>query len=58
MPATQHSRESTAEPQSLPVVPMCDLLAACAAAAAVSTPPPPAPEHAYSERERDRREAA
>ncbi len=57
MPATQSSRESTAQPQSLPGVPMRDLLAACAAAAAVSTPPR-APEPRRSGRVCEHREAA
>ncbi|WP_164555634.1 MULTISPECIES: hypothetical protein [unclassified Streptomyces] len=57
MPAPQNSRESTPRPQSLPGVPMRDLLAACAAAAVVSTPPR-APEPPRAERVRERREAA
>ncbi len=57
MPAPQNSRESTSQPQSLPGVPMRDLLAACAAAAAVSTPPR-APEPPRAERAREHREAA
>ncbi|GGX32047.1 hypothetical protein GCM10010297_61970 [Streptomyces malachitofuscus] len=57
MPAPQNSRESTAQPQSLPQVSMRDLLAACAAAAAVSTPPR-APEPPHSGQARGHREAA
>ncbi|GGV35068.1 hypothetical protein [Streptomyces griseoflavus] len=57
MPATQSSRESTAQQRSLPGVPMRDLLAACAAAAAVSTPPR-APEPRRREPVREHRDAA
>ncbi|MEU5524582.1 hypothetical protein ACIQCD_09770 [Streptomyces sp. NPDC093250] len=57
MPAPQNSRESTAQPQSLPGVPLRDLLAACAAAAAVSTPPR-APEPPRPEQVRGHRKAA